>query len=252
MPALCENAPPSVHPNRLFCVSAVHPKVGLPKFPPPENYPPPPCITCVRECGPEAPDVTPTRVPKECGYGNFTRRSRTGSVVVCVAASPARGSLWHKPLTHRVGLATCLAGVGHTPIPSHPPVSRVDPRKAKCASRSHRFSTDDGEYQGQSYKGHSGIVLTLVAPEEPFGDAGLLSGSKDGTLRGWDVQSAKQVFRLRNPSPVETVALANRKAYAGTSRGAVLTVDAQGELVAQLKVCPLSPSCHTAPAVLER
>ena len=78
------------------------------------------CV-CVRECGPEAPDVTPTRVPKECGYGNFTRRSRTGSVVVCVAPSPARGNLWHKPLTHRVGLATCLAGVGHTPIPSHPP-----------------------------------------------------------------------------------------------------------------------------------
>ena len=77
------------------------------------------CV-CVRECGPEAPDETPTRVPKECGYGNFTRRSRTGSVVVCVAPSPARGSLWHKPLTHRVGLATCLAGVGHTPIPSHP------------------------------------------------------------------------------------------------------------------------------------
>jgi WD40 repeat protein len=87
-----------------------------------------------------------------------------------------------------------------------------------CNGLIHRFSTDDGEYQGQSYKGHSGIVLTLVAPEEPFGDAGLLSGSKDGTLRGWDVQSAKQVFRLRNPSPVETVALANRKAYAGTSR----------------------------------
>ena len=78
------------------------------------------CV-CVRECGPEAPDVTPTRVPKERGYGNFTCRSRTGSVVVCVAPSPARGSLWHKPLTHRVGLATCLAGVGHTPIPSHPP-----------------------------------------------------------------------------------------------------------------------------------
>ena len=64
--------------------------------------------------------MTPTRVPKECGYGNFTLRSRTGSVVVCVAPSPARGSLWHKSLTHRVGLATCLAGVGHTPIPSHP------------------------------------------------------------------------------------------------------------------------------------
>ena len=31
----------------------------------------------VRECGPEAPGVTPTRVPK-CVYGNFTRRSRTG------------------------------------------------------------------------------------------------------------------------------------------------------------------------------
>ena len=79
------------------------------------------CV-CVRECGPEAPDVTPTRVPKECGYGNFTRRSQTGSVVVCVAPSPARGSLWHKPLTHRVGLATCLAGVGHHshPIPSPP------------------------------------------------------------------------------------------------------------------------------------
>ena len=74
----------------------------------------------VRECGPEAPGVTPARVPKECGYGNFTRRSGTGSVVVCVAPSPARGSLWHKPLTRRVGLATCLAGVGHTPIPSHP------------------------------------------------------------------------------------------------------------------------------------
>ena len=55
------------------------------------------CV-CVRECGLEAPDVTPTRVPKECGYGNFPRRSRTGSVVVCVAPSPARGSLWHKPL----------------------------------------------------------------------------------------------------------------------------------------------------------
>ena len=81
------------------------------------------CV-CVREYGPEAPDVTPTRVPKECGYGNFTRRSRTGSVVVCVAPSPARGSLWYKPLTHRVGLATCLAGVGHTPIPSHPPPPR--------------------------------------------------------------------------------------------------------------------------------
>ena len=65
--------------------------------------------------------LPPPPVPKECGYGNFTRRSRTGSVVVCVAPSPARGSLWHKPLTHRVGLATCLAGVGHTPIPSHPP-----------------------------------------------------------------------------------------------------------------------------------
>ena len=78
------------------------------------------CV-CVRECGPEAPDVTPTRVPKECRYGNFTRRSRTGSVVVCVALNPARDSLWHKPLTHRVGLVTCLAGVGHTPIPSHPP-----------------------------------------------------------------------------------------------------------------------------------
>ena len=77
------------------------------------------CV-CVRECGPEAPDVTLTRVPTECGYGNFTHRSRTGSVVVCVAPSPARGSLWHKPLTHRVGLATCLTGVGHTPIPSHP------------------------------------------------------------------------------------------------------------------------------------
>ena len=82
------------------------------------------CV-CVRECGPEASDVTPTRVPKECGYGNFTRRSRTGSVVVCMAPSPARGSLWHKPLTHRVGLATCLAGVGHTPIPSHPPPAQV-------------------------------------------------------------------------------------------------------------------------------
>ena len=78
----------------------------------------PPPLLSVRECGPEAPDVTPTRVPKECGYGNFTRRSRTGSVVVCVAPSPARGILCHKPLTHRVGLATCLAGVGHTPIPS--------------------------------------------------------------------------------------------------------------------------------------
>ena len=35
------------------------------------------CV-CVRECGPEAPDVTPTRVPKECGYGNFTRRLGLG------------------------------------------------------------------------------------------------------------------------------------------------------------------------------
>ena len=72
------------------------------------------CV-CVRECGPEGPDVTPTRVPKELGM----ETSPAGSVVVCVAPSPARGSLWHKPLTHRVGLATCLAGVGHTPIP-HP------------------------------------------------------------------------------------------------------------------------------------
>ena len=95
-PTLSPSGPPPPHRNDMVCV-------------------------CVRECGPEAPDVTPTTVPKECGYGNFTRRSRTGSVVVCVAPSPARGSLWHKPLTHRVGLATCLAGVGHTPIASHPP-----------------------------------------------------------------------------------------------------------------------------------
>ena len=71
--------------------------------------------------------MTPTRVPKECGYGNFTRRSRTGSVVVCVAPSPARGSLWHKPLTHGIGPAMCLAGVGHTPIPSHPPPPQQQP-----------------------------------------------------------------------------------------------------------------------------
>ena len=56
-------------------------------------------------------------VPKYPPPPNFSH----GSWVVCVALSPARGSLWHKPLTHRVGLATCLAGVGHTPIPSHPP-----------------------------------------------------------------------------------------------------------------------------------
>ena len=95
--------------------------------------PPPPCP----KCGPEAPDVTPTRVPKECGCGNFTRRSRTGSVVVCVAPSPARGSLWHKPLTHRVGLATCLAGVGHTPIPPPPVLTRARFwfRGQKCADR---------------------------------------------------------------------------------------------------------------------
>ena len=99
-----------------WCTKICHSKFRL-STPPPT----PVCVcVCVRECGPEAPGVTPTRVPKECGYGNFTRRSRTGSVVVCVAPSPAQGSLWHKPLTHRVGLATCLAGVGHTPIPPHP------------------------------------------------------------------------------------------------------------------------------------
>ena len=97
-------------------------------FPPPPPRPIAMVCVCARECGPEAPDVTPTRVPKECGYGNFTRRSRTGSVVVCVAPSPARSSLWHKPLTHRVGLATCLAGVGHTPIPPPPPRPIAAPR----------------------------------------------------------------------------------------------------------------------------
>ena len=48
------------------------------------------------------------------------RRSRTGSVVVCVAPGPVRGSLRHGPLTVAVGWATCLSGVGPSPLPSHP------------------------------------------------------------------------------------------------------------------------------------
>ena len=53
------------------------------------------------------------------------RQSRTGSVVVCVAPSPARGNLRHDQPIRVVGLAMCLAGVGHTPIPSHPPLHQI-------------------------------------------------------------------------------------------------------------------------------
>ena len=49
------------------------------------------------------------------------RQSRSGYVVVCVAPSPMRGNLRHDRLMHIIGPAMCLAGVGHTPIPSHPP-----------------------------------------------------------------------------------------------------------------------------------
>ena len=41
-------------------------------------------------------------------------------VAVYVAPSPVRGSLRNGPPTCGVVLAACLAGAGHSPIPSHP------------------------------------------------------------------------------------------------------------------------------------
>ena len=65
------------------------------------------CV-CVRECGPEAPDVTPTRVPKECGYGNFTFEEMN-IPEICGPQSGKSGQ-WPAKHNHRPCVAKCNGG----------------------------------------------------------------------------------------------------------------------------------------------
>ena len=87
----------------------------------------------------------------------------------------------------------------------------------------------------QELKGHDGPVTSL-ATLGPNG-AQLLSGSQDGTLRVWDVNSAHQVRSMSHEGPVQSVAVrpdGSRFASAGANNVTKLW-DVSGNQIAELK-----------------
>ena len=84
------------------------------------------------------------------------RPSRTGSVVVRVAPSPAWGSLRHRPPMHRVDRAQCPA-----PTPPHPTPPAVPTPQEQQAACAQRHNLDQGH---EGLRGHEQGVVRVGGP----------------------------------------------------------------------------------------
>ena len=84
-------------------------------------------------------------------------------------------------------------------------------------------------------RGHEGTVTSLdVVPSSHQ----IISGSSDGSLRLWDVESGKLIREMKHDGPITAVAVRNdgkRFASAGTDKTAKLWNLAEGRQIAELK-----------------